>query len=116
MFECLKIQRRWKNKIQEGFEFMPALKRLIITAFIVIFLSSCIPPHGSILSSSSGLGRVEAPVEHIVKSSQTVQDNNEAGLDQEDLSEEPVLSDADISAGEISAEPNAPEQVDPNGK
>jgi len=95
---------------------MPALKRLTITAFIVIFLSSCIPPHGSILSSFPGLGKAEAPVEHIVKSPQTSQDNNEAGLVEEDLSEGPVLSDGDTSAGEISAEPNSPEQVDPNGK
>ncbi|MBW2558729.1 MAG: LysM peptidoglycan-binding domain-containing protein [Deltaproteobacteria bacterium] len=95
---------------------MFVLKRLVITAFLVVFLSSCITPHGSILSSSSGSGMTKVPVEHIVKSPQVSQDNHETGLVEEDLSEKPVLSDADISAGENSAEPNAPEQVDPNGK
>ncbi|MCK4534045.1 MAG: hypothetical protein KAT81_00860, partial [Syntrophobacterales bacterium] len=95
---------------------MFVLKRLVITAFLVVFLSSCITPYGSILSSSPGSGMTEVPVEHIVKPPQTSQDNHETGLVEEDLSEEPVLSDADISAGENSAEPNAPEQVDPNGK
>ena len=79
---------------------MFVLKRLMITAFLVVFLSSCIPPHGSIRSSSPGSGMTEVPVEHIVKSPQASQDNHETGIVEEDLSEKPVLSDADISAGE----------------
>lgn len=95
---------------------MFALKRLVITAFLVVFLSSCILPHGSILSSSPGSGITGVPVEHIPKSPRTSQDNHEDGLVEKDLSEEPALSDADISSGENSAEGNAPEQAEPNGK
>jgi len=95
---------------------MFVLKRLVITAFLVVFLSSCILPHGSIRSSSPGSGMTEVPVEHIVKSPQASQDNQEVGLVEEDLLEEPALSDADTSAGKNSAEETAPEQAEPNGK
>jgi len=92
---------------------MPALKRLIITAFMALFLSSCVLPHGSVLSSSPGSARVEAPVEHIVESSQPVQNDHESKLVEENLSEEPAPG---MSSEENSAEPNASEQVDPDGK
>lgn len=92
---------------------MFALKRLIIAAFLVIFLSSCIPPHGSTLSPSSGLGRAEAPVEHIAKSSQVFQNDHEAGLVEEHLSEEPTL---DTSEEGNSSEVSVSEQAEPNGK
>lgn len=96
---------------------MFVLKRLVIPAFLVVFLSSCYLPHSSIRSPLTGPEETEeVPVEHIVISPQASQDNHEVELVEEDLSEEPVLSDADTSAGKNSPEGNTSEQAEPNGK
>ncbi len=92
---------------------MFASKRLMITAFLVIFLSSCISPHGSIFSPYPGSGRAKVTAEHGAKSSQVSQNNHEAGLIEEDLSEERVLN---ASAGENFAAVNASGQAGPGEK
>ncbi|MBN2539146.1 MAG: LysM peptidoglycan-binding domain-containing protein [Deltaproteobacteria bacterium] len=103
---------------------MVVLKRLMITAFIVVFLSSCYLPPKSIPSPVSAPDETEVPVEHIVTSPPVSQKSLEVELVEEDLSEEPVLSETEpslvdnsINAVENSTEENVSEQEgEPNGK
>jgi len=78
------------------FEFMFAFKRLSITVFLVVFLSSCILPPGFIRSSSPGSDKSEIPVEQIPESHSVFQENDEDGIIEGNLSDEPAFDSSEV--------------------
>ncbi len=98
-----------------GFQYMSELKRLVTAAFLLIFLSSCIPQQGSIFSPYSAPEPATTSVEHIDQCSQnqTFQSNNETVTVEADSSNEAA---PDTAAGKNSVDGNTSEQALSHGK
>ncbi|HOO91230.1 MAG TPA: LysM peptidoglycan-binding domain-containing protein [Syntrophales bacterium] len=105
---------------------MGIVKRLIITAFLVAFLSSCYLPPRYTLSPVAAPEKQGVSVEHIATPPPEPQPQEIKTVEpaEKDISEEPIVAETEISSvddtentTEISTEENAPQQeVESNGK